>query len=176
MRTGGDELARLGERRLLDERLGDVGARARRLAAFDVAETRLGHRRRDAERDEAAFARELGAAQDGGSERGLVADQVIRGKHQHHGVVAVTCAHEQCGDRHRRRGIAAEGLEEIGGVAWLGLVEARIDVLGVEVQVAIGHGDQSARAGNPPKPACRLAKQGVAVRKRHERLGRGFAR
>ena len=66
-------------------------------------------------------ARELGAAHDRGSERRLVADQVVGGKHQHDGVVAVTCAHEQRRERHRRRGIAAERLEQVGGVGWLGL-------------------------------------------------------
>jgi hypothetical protein len=139
---------RLGERGLLDERLGDEGARARRFAAFDVAESRLRLGRRDAERHETALTRKLGAALDRGGEGRFVADEVIRGEHEHHGVVAITRTHQVGGDRDGGSGVASEGLEEVRGVARLGVGEACVDVPRVEVQVPVGNRHESVAAGN----------------------------
>ena len=176
MRAPGDELVRSCERRLLDERLGNESTRARGLAALDVAESRLGHRRRDAERDEAALPRKLGAAHHRGRKRDLVSDQVIGGEHEHDGIVAVTRPHEQRRDRHRRSGVSPERLEQVRGVTRLGVGQSRIDILRVKVKVPVGHGHEAPAAGNCDGSPCGLAEQRVAVGKRHEGLGRGLAR
>ncbi len=78
------------------------------------------------------------------TERGLVADQVVGSEHEHDRVVAVSRPHEVRGDRDGRRGVAAEGFEQVRGVERLASRQARVNVLGAEVVVAIGDRDQTA--------------------------------
>jgi hypothetical protein len=83
-----------------------------RLAALDVAVGGRGVIRPDAERCEKPRARGGRGLEDRRVERLHVADQVVRRKHQHHGV-RIARFEPEGGDRDRGRGVAADRLENL---------------------------------------------------------------
>ena len=129
--AGGDIRARVLQRGLFDETSHAVGGRssgaaAERIAAFEIAESGLGMRRPDAERRQHSVACEHRATRDCGSERGLVANQMVRRQDQQHGILAVARLNVERGERDRRCRVAAERLEEERLV--VRVVEARVNV------------------------------------------------
>jgi hypothetical protein len=145
------------------------------LAALDVAESRLRMRRRDPEGYEQSLRRERCRARDSGRERARIANQMVGRQHEQNGVVPSACLREQCAERNCRRRITAEGLEQIHVFVRGRDARARVDVLRVEVEIAIRHGDQAIHRGQVDRTPGGFAQQRLAVGKRHERLRRRLA-
>ena len=174
-----DVRARLVDRRFFDETLDARRGRRSTVddrAALEIAESRFGMRRSNAERDEQAVTGEPDGPLDGDAKRGLIADQVVRRHHKQDRIVAVRRAHDHRGERHRRRSVATEGLEQ-ERVAIRPVGPKRgVDVARVEIQIAIGDGDDVRHARQRTRTRRSLAEQGFTVGEAHERLGRHFAR
>jgi len=97
---------------------------------------------------------------------------VVGRQHQHHRIATELLFALQCSKRDRRRGVAALGLEQIGGVRRI--AHAVEHVLGQEEVILVGHDHQIARAAGLA-PLDRLLQQGRAP-ELHERLREGLAR
>ena len=159
--AGRNILARCLERWLLDESA--HGKRRRRslaegVTALDVAESRFRAQRGDAERDERSAAREIRCAGHRRGESGLVANQMIGGKHDDDCIASVACL-----DDERRKGdgrcrVAAEGLEQVGRSGRGMVTQPRVDVLGMEVILAVGDGEKVARLRAAPRRAPRSSR------------------
>ena len=179
IRTGRNVRAGLLERRLLheahDARRGRRRVAIDRRAAFEIAESRLGVRRAQAEGDEHAFAGECRCALDRGAERRDVLDQVVGGHREEHGIAAVLRRDDTRGERDGRRGVAAEGLEQQRVAAGLVALERRIHVARVEVEIAVRHRDNVGDTGKGASAGRRLAEERLAIGKPHEPLRRHFA-
>jgi hypothetical protein len=166
----------VGQRRFFDkavdaERVRDV----KRLGKPNVAVAGLRMRRNNAECRQPSLVGERCGAFDCGRKCSGVANQVIGGQHKQRRVGTDGRLHIHRGQCHRRRGIAAEGLQQIDNL-WRRDACARIDIIGVKVVVAIGDGDQRCCVGQSVRPHDRFGKQRLAVRQRHERLRCRLAR
>jgi hypothetical protein len=173
--AGGKVLARLGERGLLDEANGIERVRAVSSdgrAAFDVAESRLGMRGGDAERDERPVLCERRSARHAGHKRRVIADQVIGREYEQDGVAAVSPLRPQRSQRDCGRRVAAERLEEVRRARRQPVAHAGVRILRVEEVLAVGDRDEVGDARDCQRARRGLGKQRLAVGQRH----RGFRR
>jgi hypothetical protein len=162
-------LARLLEGRLLDEPQHVVAAR------LDVAVAGLGRVGADAERDEPAACSQRRGLRDRLGKCGLVEDEVVRGQHQQDRVIPVHLGDAQRGTRGRGRGVAPEGLENVGGRNARGVHLAEF-VLRLEEKLAIGDGEDLGGARKHRPAQERLVEKALPVGQADERLGVQLAR
>ena len=174
--AGGEIETRPLERRLFHEARRGEGVVRDGIAALDVAVAGLRMRGRDPERHQPSVAGQSGGNRHRVSERFLVPDKVIGGEHQHDRVGAVARLHEQGRQRNGGSRVAAERFEKVDRVTRLVGAQARVDVLGAEVVVAIGDGHEARHPGERRRAMRRLGEERLAVGQRHERLRRGLAR
>ena len=178
--AGGEVLARLLERRLLDEAARRERRRpvaGERLAAFDVAEAGLGMRRADAERDQRAR-----------SARGARRARPPRRTRRDRGSGDRPAARAA---RRRRRGAARtqSAASAMAGAVLRPKGSSRYDVragslprsagvrvLRVKVVVAVGDGHELRDTGQRERARRGLREQRLAVGQRHRRLRRRLAR
>ena len=123
--------------------------------------------RDDAERHQFALERELRGHGRGLLENPRIAHHVVRGSDQQHRV-GIVLLRLQGGERHRGRGVAADGLEEDGGRAH----RQRADLLGHREPVRlIAHDHRVAGALDSRKPEGGLLQHGLLAGQRQELLG-----
>ena len=141
----------------------------RGMGQLEVAVAGLGPVGDDAEGDERAPTRGLGAAADGGEEGVAVGDQVVGGGNQHQRVRVV---HHQRRNEDRGRGVAARGLDHDARV-----VEAdrRRLLRGVEAEGVAGH-DQGCGEALSREAAQRCLVEALVADEGGELLGVGGPR
>jgi hypothetical protein len=141
----------------------------------DVAVARLGAVGHHAEGDQLALLREAGAGDQRGAEGVGIADDMVGGQHQQHGVVALLAVLQRGGggQRHGRRRVAADGLEQDGRGLHAGLAE----LLGhQEAMFLVAHDDGIGEPVEAVEAAERGLQHGVLAHQRQQLLRIQLAR
>ncbi len=133
-------------------------------------------RRPDAERDEPAVLRECRRTRGIGDERIDVADQVIGRQDQKRRIGADAIGRIERGKQHRRRRVAAGGLEQERQLVEIGGRMVRVFVARQEVVLAAGNRQHLPVVGDAERAVERLAQERFAVAHAHERFRIGAAR